>query len=105
MKGYFIRKPANLNEVREETEIKKRQGSLPVKIKAIGKVTLTVAEFRDFQKRLYLDYDFIAARTKRCGMTDTEWSCILVTCKDSDLTIAVESEGYNYPRYAAIVID
>jgi len=33
------------------------------------------------------------------------WHAIAVTCKERDYTILIESEGYDYARYVAIITD
>ena len=76
MKGYFARKPITLEDLKNA----KRHGD-EAEIQVIAEVTLTKAEFENFAENLYEDYDFIAKHT----------------------AIAVESDGYDFARYAALV--
>jgi hypothetical protein len=103
MTGHFIRKPIDLDEVKRETEKLIQLGETPDKIKIVSRVTLTKQAFSEFQKSLFKDYDFIISRTEKCGVKDGIWNCILVSCKDSNIRLAVNPDGFSYARYVALV--
>ena len=100
MKGYFARKPITLEDLKNA----KRHGE-EAEIQVIAEVTLTKAEFENFAGNLYEDYDFIAKHTQDTGVVDGTFRCILVRKAGTKHTaIAVESDGYDFARYAALVM-
>lgn len=103
MEGHFIRKPVDLDEVVAETARFKRYGYEPEPIKVVGRVTLSDAEFKAFQSDLISDYDFFKPLTNKCGIVNGIRKCIIVSNKSKTVKLAVESEGYNYARYVAII--
>ena len=73
-----------------------------VKIEKV--VTLQINEFRKFEDRLLDNYDFIAENKELMYIDeDGVWHAILITAKEVDYGILVESEGYDYARYAAYI--
>ena len=51
------------------------------------------------------DYGFISQHTQKTGVKDGQFLCILVRKAGTKHTaIAVESDGYDYARYAALVL-
>lgn len=65
-------------------------------------VELEPEEFKAFSENLLDDHDFIAKRVDKMFMdADKVWHCILVKARGADGGILVESEGYDYARYAA----
>jgi len=73
-----------------------------VKIEKV--VTLQINEFRKFEDRLLDNYDFITENKELMYIDeDGVWHAILITAKEVDYGILVESEGYDYARYAAYI--
>jgi len=73
-----------------------------VKIEKV--VTLQINEFRKFEDRLLDNYDFIAENKELMYIDEDDvWHAILITAKEVDYGILVESEGYDYARYAAYI--
>lgn len=73
-----------------------------VKIEKV--VTLQINEFRKFEDKLLDNYDFIAENKELMYIDeDGVWHAILITAKEVDYGILVESEGYDYARYAAYI--
>jgi len=73
-----------------------------VKIEKV--VTLQINEFRKFEDRLLDNYDFITENKELMYIDEDDvWHAILITAKEVDYGILVESEGYNYARYAAYI--
>lgn len=73
-----------------------------VKIEKV--ITLQINEFRNFEDRLLDNYDFIAENKELMYIDeDGVWHAILITAKEVDYGILVESEGYDYARYAAYI--
>ena len=99
MKGYFARKPITIEDLKSA----KRHGE-EAEIQVIAEVTLTKNEFDTFAENLYEDYDFIAKHTQDTGVVNGTFRCILVRKAGTKHTaIAVESDGYDFARYAALV--
>ena len=99
MKGYFARKPITLDDLKTA----KKHGD-EAEIQVVAEVTLPKAAFETFAENLYEDYDFIAKHTQNTGVVDGTFRCILVRKAGTKRTaIAVESDGYDYARYAALV--
>lgn len=101
MKGNFVRKPDGIGDL-----IKARGMGRPEPIIVIATVNLEPADFEHFANNLLEDYNFIEEHTGKCGV-DREGNahCILIGTSDRQEKIAVESEGYNYARYAALIIE
>jgi len=73
-----------------------------VKIEKV--VTLQINEFRKFEDRLLDNYDFITENKELMYIDEDDvWHAILITAKEVDYGILVESEGYDYARYAAYI--
>lgn len=91
MKALFRHKPESIKEItpRDEYTIEKT-------------ITLSADQFSKFEDNLLEDQDFI---TENVDLMYTDKNnvlhCILVTSEDADHGILVESEGYDYARYAA----
>lgn len=67
-------------------------------------VTLEISEFRKFEDRLLDNYEFISVNKELMYVDeDGVWHAILVTAKEVDYGIVVQSEGYDYARYAAFI--
>ena len=61
-------------------------------------------EYDKFRENLMEDYEFISQHTRKTGVKDGQFSCILVRKAGTKHTaIAVQSDGYDYARYAARV--
>jgi len=74
------------------------------KVKIEKVVTLQINEFRKFEDRLLDNYDFIAENKELMYIDENDvWHAILITAKEVDYGILVESEGYDYARYAAYI--
>lgn len=67
-------------------------------------VILEISEFRKFEDRLLDNYEFISVNKELMYVDeDGVWHAILVTAKEVDYGIVVQSEGYDYARYAAFI--
>lgn len=99
MKGYFARKP----ETMEDLERAKGWGEAQ-EIRVVAEVTLAKKEYDRFREDLMEDHGFISQHTQKTGVKDGQFLCILVRKAGTKHTaIAVESDGYDYARYAALV--
>ena len=102
MRGKFVRKPVNIEELRRVSGAER-----PDPIIVIATVKLEPAEFEHFANHLLDDYDFIEEHTEKCGFDEggNAYYCILVETSDRPEKIAVETEGYSYARYAALITE
>ena len=60
MKGYFTRKPMNIEEVKAAIREGRRQGLEPVEIEPVGRIVLTLDEYIAFCDALLKDRGFPA---------------------------------------------
>jgi len=95
-----VRKAAGLKVLKEAIS----QGGRPEPFVIEKKVELEEAEYKAFAENLLSDYDFIAdnlslMRKDRNGI----YHCLLVTEKGVSGGILIQSKGYCYPRYAALL--
>ena len=100
MKGYFIRKPENGDQVKQIIAEGKRQREKPVEIEEVGRVVLTLDEYIDFCSHLWYDYDFLEPYANESVFTKDGAKCVLVGAPGQPW-MAVCLEGYHFPRYCA----
>ena len=67
-------------------------------------IVLTDKELAEFESDLLAEREIIKSNLDlMCVDNNKVWHCIALTSKTADYKILVESEGYKYPRYTAIV--
>ena len=82
----------------------KADGPLPVQVAKV--IELTQAEYRHFSANLLEDMPFIAANRELAGRDPQGVThCLLVTTRNIRGGVLINSEGYDYARYAADVRD
>ena len=100
MKGYFIRKPMNADEVKGVIREGVRQHAKPVEIESLGRIVLTLDEYIKFCNNLCRDYDFLKSYADEAIFTENGAKCVLVGAP-GQLCLAVCLEGFANVRYAA----
>ena len=67
-------------------------------------IQVTKEEFEDLINNPLDDKKFII-ENKETMFTDNKgiWHCLLVTCEGYNYGILIDSEGYDYARYAALI--
>lgn len=101
MKGYFARKPENIDIVKGVIGEAQRAGFRPVEITVVGKVILTLGEYVQFCDEMLTEWDFLKPYAEEATFTgEREARCVLVGAPGQHY-IAVCMEGYSYPRYAS----
>ena len=100
MKGYFIRKPMNTDEVKGVIREGVRQHDKPVEIESLGRIVLTLDEYIKFCNNLCRDYDFLKPYSDEAIFTENGAKCVLVGAPGQHV-IAIVLEGYAYPRYCS----
>lgn len=98
----FERKASCIDELEfnNRVDFLKRYGT---KIKVEKEIILPQAEYNAFINDFYSEYSFITENKKLMYIDkDGVWHCILVRSKENPHMILVQSEGYDYARYAAI---
>ena len=77
----------------------------PIRVEVVKVVELTEKQFRHFSTHMLDDMPFIIENRNLMREVDGVYHCLLVCVKNHRGGILVESEGYNYARYAADVLD
>jgi len=101
MKALFGRKFYSIKELKEATEEAKEDGVIGSDYTVVREVELGDIEFQNFTSNFLEDQPWI--KKSDGGINEKgELRCIRVINKDTDETILINSEGYEYPRYTAI---
>ncbi len=103
-RAYFIRKPLDIQEVKDctKTAIANRARRETYKIRKT--ISLSDEEYKNFIGHLSDDYDFLMEYTDLCGPdVDGYTNCLAVRNKQTKEKILVNTEGYNYARYVALL--
>lgn len=101
MKALFGRKVMNLKELKDITEIAKRDGKKGTPYEVTKVIELSDDEFKEFEKDFCKDQPWITEEDGGCNEKG-ELRCIRVKNTKTKKSILVDSEGYQYPRYTAI---
>lgn len=72
------------------------------KFKIVGKLELNDKEFNDLCKDFVSDREYLLVNKDKMYYDD-KYNCLLIFNKNKDFGLLVESEGFSYPRYAAII--
>lgn len=109
MKATMIRKAASAKDWLDRVaDIKHVFGRQPevVEVKIEKSITLPKDEFQRFADNLLDDSDIVKENLDLMRVDENKvWHCIKVTAKGLPYSILVESEGYDYARYTAIVVN
>jgi len=96
MRANFVRKASTIDELKA-VAIK---GGSEYIIEAV--VELEPEVYENFINNLLDDFDFIVRQKSKMFVDgDKVWHCVLVKAKETRDGILIESEGYDYARYAA----
>lgn len=106
LKTYIVKKAASVSDWMDgKAYIERNIGTKAKHDVVIEKnITLTPSEFAYFCDNFLEDMDFIKAN--RDLMREDEngvWYCIKLTARESKISVLVESEGYDYARYTAVI--
>ena len=97
MKRRFSRKAANLEELKS---VDHREATRTVVIEKV--IILTANDYNAFASDLLADQDFIRDNKDLMHMDDDfTCHCILIKAEGANDGVLIESEGYDYARYAA----
>lgn len=67
-------------------------------------VIVTDAELKEFENNFFADSKIIKANQELMKVDENEvWHCLKITSKKADYSILVNSDGYDYARYTAII--
>lgn len=108
MKATMIRKASSAKDwLDRAAEIKQLFGRKPQAVEVVIEKTITLKkdEFQKFADNLLDDSEIVKEnvdlmRVDKNGV----WHCIKVTSRGLPYSILVESEGYDYARYTAIIV-
>lgn len=98
----FFRKPSHVQDLEGDTP-----NIQPSPCRVIKVIELTERQYRHFAGHLLADASFIAANRGLTGYDEQTGvtRCLLVTARIRRDGILVDSQGYDYARYAAYVQD
>lgn len=78
----------------------------PIRVEVVKIITLTQAQYQHFFSHLLEDMPFISAnRELMGGGSDGVTRCLLVTTRNIRGGLLIDSQGYDYARYAANLPD
>ena len=95
----FRRKPIHVQNLQCPANTK------PFRIQVAKIIELTQEQYQHFSTNMLQDMPFIAANRGLMREADGVYHCLLVCTRNSRSGILVESEGFDYARYAAYVAD
>lgn len=103
MVGFFSRKARDRAELLENET---RKFGTKIKFKVVGKKTLSHEAYEHLIQNLLEDSELIKRITNKCGTEeDGTARCFLFYDKtNKNEVLAVNSEGYDYARYTALII-
>lgn len=96
--GNFLRKAETRRELAAAMRRRHRHT-----IKVVAIEIVSAEQFNRLMKAPLDDYDFIARHADDCIERNGVWESLLVMTEDGAFALAVETEGYDYARYAALV--
>lgn len=96
---HFHRKALDVRKLQYDANAK------PFRIGVAKIIELTQEQYRHFSTHLLEDMPFIAANKGLMYEAEGVYHCLLVCARNRRDGILVESEGFNYARYAAYVPD
>lgn len=103
MKAKFLRKAPRIQAFNDEL-LTHLYCEIPAREVVVEKnLELTKKYFKDFCNDFLKRRLFITNNRELMRLKDGVVHCIRVTTKDSEFDVLVNSEGYNYARYTAII--
>ena len=100
MRGYFVRKPENMKNLVDAVGKGKAASIIPV-----ADVTLDAAAWTSLLEDMVSYRDYITRFSYLTGADDEDMFCIIVSNDHDPRKIAIDAEGFDYPRYAALIIE
>jgi hypothetical protein len=100
MKAVIIRKASNVKDWKEIAGTYKCKADEVIIEKTIE---VSEGEFKSLCGDFFKNREYITANLDEMYMENGIWHCILVKCAASEIGILIESEGYDYARYTAVI--
>jgi hypothetical protein len=100
MRGYFVRKPENMKNLVDAVGKGKAASIIPV-----ADVTLDATAWTSLLEDMASYRDYITRFSYLTGADDEDMFCIIVSNDHDPRKIAIDAEGFDYPRYAALIIE
>ena len=107
-KTTFVRKPTDINDVREGTEwINQRHNGHPIDSYWVAQeIQLPEQEFFDLQSNMLIDREWIREFSNWLHpMKGNAVPAMRVTCQGSLTVLIIDTQGYDYPRYVGFEIE
>ena len=93
--GCFFYKASHAQELMED------RTAQPTRVEVMKVIQLSAQQFQHFSANLLRDMPFVTANKGLTGYDKGVTRCLLVTTKRNRDGILVNSEGFDYARYAA----
>lgn len=77
----------------------------PIRVEVVKVIALTQAQYQHFFSHPLEDMPFISANRELMGGSDGVTRCLLVTTRNIRGGLLIDSQGYDYARYAADLPD
>lgn len=105
LKVYLVKKAASIKDWEEAKKCIEIYSGAKAKREVVIEKTINLppAEFAAFCDDLLEDKDFIKENRDLMKVENGTWHCIKVTARGSKVSVLVESEGYDYARYTAVI--
>jgi len=100
MRGYFVRKPESVKPLIDAIGKGTAAPIIPV-----ADVTLDDAAWESLLSDMFSNRDYITQFSYLTGADEGDMFCIIVSNDNDPRKIAIDTEGFDYPRYAALVIE
>ena len=100
MRGYFVRKPESVKPLIDAIGKGTAAPIIPV-----ADVTLDDAAWKSLLSDMLSDRDYITQFSYLTGADEEDLFCIIVSNDHDPRKIAIDAEGFDYPRYAALIIE
>ncbi len=107
MKVQIVKKACDKEDLCELTDRRTKEfpkGSSHVDAVIEKEIVLTDAQLAEFESDLLTDSEIVKENIGLMRVDENGvWHCIAITSRSAKYSILVESEGYDYPRYTAII--
>lgn len=103
MKAIFVRKAGDIEQVKQDTETIRSWGKDGCEYSIMKTIVMTAKEFTAFTDNLLVDQDFIKQNNGLMRVQEGVYYVLEVTTPNIGISILIDSEGYDYARYTAII--
>lgn len=99
MTAYFVKLPFSIEDLRRPHLVENE-----VEYEIVKTIVLNVIDYDNFITDMCVDRWFIENNIEQCRIDeDGVWHCILVVRKAGREGVLIMSDGYVFPKYAALI--